>query len=213
MRRTISASKCSGPVRRSKVPASALHSTRGARSISPEARATPTVASCSTKIRATGEPVRISAPARVAARASAAASAPMPPLATDSAPPCARRYIRLSTVPGERGPTWPPSTASTASAPASGPSAISSPMASLALHRIRRRNSRSSGLPMQAQAQRELPQSRRLAPAALGEAWRRTQQHGCQHAGEAGQAVAQVGVGRGIGVRPGRPRSAPCRRS
>ncbi len=39
-------------------------------------------------------PVRITAPAVVAARASAATSAPMPPLGTDRLPPWARRYMR-----------------------------------------------------------------------------------------------------------------------
>ena len=54
----------------------------------------------------------------------------------------------------------------------------------------------------QAQAQGEATQCRCLPPAAFGQARRRGEQHGRQHAGEAGEAVAQGGVGGGIGVRP-----------
>ena len=51
------------------------------------------------------------------------------------------------------------------------------------------------------------------APAAFGQARRRGEQHGCQHAGEAGEAVAQSGVGRVFGVRPAVAQGGCRRRS
>ena len=215
---------CGGPCRCRDAPArpdrrqvaggSALQSTSGAPAASRRASTTPVARSFSTRIRCDRrDRADLDAGGTWRPRASAATSAPMPPLGTASG--AAMRpggTAGVSTVPGERGPSMAAEDGVEGERAGQRVVGISSLDRVGDVHRRMRRNSRMLRLAQQAQAQGQLGRASgasRQPPSA--EARRRRRQHGRQHAGEAGEALAQGGEGGGIGDAAGRRRAAPGR--
>ena len=143
---------------------------------SPDSSSTPAARSASTRIRFTGERGADLRPGAVAERASASQSAPTPPRGCDRPPPAAAcaasRYSSVSTVPGERGPKFVPSTASNPSAPLSSGVSKCSSSRSYTFMPPMRSSSRMSRAPELADLPAEPRERREVLPVGGAEARR-----------------------------------------